>query len=131
MDLIQEEPLIKQLQWWGPALFTYRLLSKCIDPGLQLRDLAPLNSLLLWTCTYLQYCSIVSWQSIASLDSGLDLRFSIHAQIENPESRTNHQESSWGLSLAGQKTKDSSMTDFSIILYGCNTTRHGYTVDSR
>ena len=131
MDLIQEEPLIKELQWRGPGLFTYRLLNKCTDPGLQLRDLALLNSLLLWTCTYLQYRSIVSWQSIASLDSWLDSWFSIPAQIENPESRTNYRESSRGSSLAGQKTKDSPMTDLSIILYGCNMTRHGYTVDFR
>ena len=131
MDLIQEEPLIKQLQWQGPGLFTDRLLSKCTDPGLQLRDLAPLNSLLLWTGTYVPYRSIVSWQSIASLDSGLDSRFSIPARIENPESRANYRESSRGSSLAGQKTKESPMTDFSIILYGYNTTRRGYTVDSR
>ena len=34
-------------------------------------------------------------------------RFSIPARIKNRESRTNYRESSWGSSLAGQKTKDS------------------------
>ena len=46
-------------------------------------------------------------------------RFSIPARIKNRESRTNYGESSRGSSLAGQKTKDSPMADFSIILYGC------------
>ena len=65
------------------------------------------------------------WVSISRLNSG----FSIPAQIENWEVRTNYRELSWGSSLAGQKTKDSPMTDFSIILHGCNMTRHGYTVE--
>ena len=64
-------------------------------------------------------------------ESQFNSRFSIPAQIENREWRTNYRESSRGLSLARRKTKDSPMTDFSIILYGCNTTQHGYTVDSR
>ena len=65
------------------------------------------------------------------LNSRLDSRFSIPALIENRESRTNYRESTRGSSLAGQKTVDSPMTDFSIILYGCNTTQYGYTVDFR
>ena len=64
-------------------------------------------------------------------ESQFDSQFSIPAQIENQELRTNYRESSRGSSLARRKTKDLPMTDFSIISYGCNTTRHGYTVDSR
>ena len=64
-------------------------------------------------------------------ESRFDSRFSIPAQIENQELRTNYRESSRGSSLARRKTKDLPKTDFSIILYGCNTTRHGYTVDSQ
>ena len=52
---------------------------------------------------------------VASLDSRLDSRFSIPARIENRESRTSYRESRRESSLAGQKTKDSPMTDFSII----------------
>ena len=52
-------------------------------------------------------------------------RFSIPARINNRESRTNYGEWSRRSSLAEQKTKDSPITDFSIILYSCNTTQHG------
>ena len=65
------------------------------------------------------------------LNSRLASRFSIPALIENRESRTNYRESTRGSSLAGQKTVDSPMTDFWIILYGCDTTQYGYTVDFR
>ena len=41
----------------------------------------------------IQYCSKVSWQSVASLDSRLNSRFSIPARIEYRESRTFHRES--------------------------------------
>ena len=69
----------------------------------------------------LQCLSKVSWQSIASLDSRLNSRFSIPAWIENRESKTTYRESSRESSLTGRKTKDSPMTDFSnftILRYG-------------
>ena len=55
----------------------------------------------------LQYHSKVSWQSVVSLDFQLNSRFLIPVQIENQELRTSYWESSQGLSLPRQNTKDS------------------------
>ena len=70
--------------------------------------------------TCVQFYSKVSWPSIASLDSWLDLR-----------SRMSYQETSHGSSLARQKTKDSPMTDFLIILHRHTTVTQHDIVYSR
>ena len=62
--------------------------------------------------------------------SQLDSRFSIPAQIENLEVRTNYRDSSRGSGLAGQKTKDSPMTDFSIINFCTAVTRGDMVIQS-
>ena len=49
-------------------------------------------------------------------ESRFSTRFAILDSCANRESRTSYRESSRESSLAGQKTKDSPMTDFSIIL---------------
>ena len=53
----------------------------------------------------LQYHSKVSWQSVASLHSRCNLRFSIPVRIENQESRTSYQEWSRGSSTRGTENK--------------------------
>ena len=61
----------------------------------------------------LQYHSKVSRQS-ARCESLFSTQFSISAQIKNQELRTSYRELR-GLSLVTQKTKDSPMSDFSLI----------------
>ena len=57
------------------------------------------------------------------------LQVSILDSCANKESRTNYGESSRGSSLAGQKTKDSPITDFSIILQRPTAvTQHGKVI---
>ena len=56
-------------------------------------------------------------------------QFAIPARMENRESRTSYRESSRGSSLTGQKTKDSPVTDFSIILQRPTAvTQHGKVI---
>ena len=62
-------------------------------------------------------------------ESRFSTRLPIPGRIENRESRTSYQESSRGSSLTGQKTKDSPITDFSIILQRPTAvTQHGKVI---
>ena len=62
-------------------------------------------------------------------ESRFSTRFAIPGRIENQESRASYRESSRGSSLTGQKTKDSPITDFSIILQRpAGVTQHGMVI---
>ena len=63
------------------------------------------------------YCSKLSWNS-----AGVSILYSILYSCVNWEWRTSYRELSQG---SRQKTKDSHMTDFSIILHWHNTTQPG------
>ena len=72
----------------------------------------------------LQYRSKVSWQSVASLDSWLDSRFSIPARIENKLSRIASR-------IESRRTENKRFTHDSFLdnfskTYSCNTTWQGY-----
>ena len=62
-------------------------------------------------------------------ESRFSTRFVILDSCVNRESRTSYRESSQGSRLAGQKTNDSSITDFSIILLRHTAvTQHGMVI---
>ena len=62
-------------------------------------------------------------------ESQFSTQFAIPARIENRESRTSYQEWSRRSSLTGQKTKDSPITDFPIILQRPTAvTQHGMVI---
>ena len=80
----------------------------------------------------LQYCSKVSWQSVASLDSRHNSRFSIPAQIENQESRIENKLSTIESRIKSCCTENKRLShawflDNFTNRYSCNTTQHGYT----
>ena len=80
----------------------------------------------------LQYRSKVSWQSVASLDSQRNSRFSIPAQIENQESRIKNKLSTIESRIKSRWTENKRLThawflDNFTKRYSCNTTQHGYT----
>ena len=83
-----------------------------------------LDSLLCLLVLELQYGSKVSWQSVASLDSWLDSRFSIPARIENKLSRIASR-------IESRRTENKRFTHDSFLdnfskTYSCNTTWQGY-----
>ena len=80
----------------------------------------------------LQYRSKVSWQSVASLDSQRNSRFSIPARIENQESRIKNKLSTIESRIKSRWTENKRLThawflDNFTKRYSCNTTQHGYT----
>ena len=83
-----------------------------------------LDSLLCLLVLELQYRSKVSWQSVASLDSWLDSRFSIPARIENKLSRIASR-------IESRRTENKRFTHDLFLdnfskTYSCNSTWQGY-----
>ena len=79
----------------------------------------------------LQYCSKVSWQSVASLDSWHNSWFSIPAQIENQELRIENKLSRIESRIKSCRTENKRLTHDWFLAnftktYSCDTTQHGY-----
>ena len=79
----------------------------------------------------LQYCSKVSWQSIASLDSWHNSCFSVLVRIENQELRIKNKLSRIKLRIKSCRTENKRLTHDWFLAnftktYSWNTTPHGY-----